>query len=702
MKKNKDIWNRKKEKTPMGEKNIRFINRDLSWLSFNARVLQEAADPNVPLLERLKFLGIYSNNQDEFFKVRVATLKRMTSLGKKAIEIVGDDPLKILRQIQLTVIKQQKEFESTYAAILKELEKHKIYIINEKQLTKEQGEFVRNYFRQNVRLHLVPIMLDHVKEFPYLKDKAIYLLTRLNRKDKKNKNALVEIPSNIISRFLVLPIQKDKTYIILLDDVIRYCMDEIFSVFEYDTAEAYTIKLTRDAEIDIDNDINSSLVEKLSKGLKKRKTGQPVRLVYDSAIAPELFELLIKKLKLKRDDNLIPGGRYHNFRDFMSFPKVGDDSLRYPPLPPLSHKELINQNSIFEVIKKKDILLMFPYQRFDHIIDLLREAAIDPKVTSIKMTLYRAAKQSAVINALINAARNGKSVTVLVELQARFDEEANIYWANKLQEEGVKVIFGIQGLKVHAKLFLISRKEGSKNTLYAHVGTGNFNEVTATIYTDFSLLTCDKRVTTEVAKVFDFFTDNFKIGNYKHLLVSPFFMRKKFISLINNEIKNAEKGKPAYMYIKLNSLSDEEMVKKLYEASKAGVKIKIMVRGICSLVPGIKGLSENIEVYSLVDRFLEHARVFIFANGGNELYYISSADWMVRNLDFRVEVAAPVYDNNLQRVIKKIFEMQLNGNVKVRIINEKQDNSYRKKSNDEPTFRAQIEIYNYFKNKLSK
>jgi len=692
---------KKKEKVLMKDKKIRFINRDLSWLSFNARVLQEAADPSVPLLERLKFLGIYSNNQDEFFRVRVATLKRMTSIGKKAEQIVGDNPLKILRQIQLTVIKQQKEFEKIYREILKELEKQKIFIINEKQLTKEQGEFVRNYFRQNVRPHLVPIMLDYVKEFPYLKDKAIYLLTRLNRKDKKHKNALVEIPTDLVSRFLVLPLQKEKTFIILLDDVIRYCMDEIFSVFEYDSIESYTIKLTRDAEIDIDNDINSSLVEKLSKGIKKRKRGQPVRLVYDSAIAPELFELLIKKLKLKRDDNLIPGGRYHNFKDFISFPKVGDDSLRYEPLPPLLHKELANKNSLFEVIKKKDILLMFPYQRFDHIIDLLREAAIDPKVSTIKMTLYRAAKQSAIINALINAARNGKSVTVLVELQARFDEEANIYWANKLQEEGVKVIFGIQGLKVHAKLFLIIRKEGNKNISYAHIGTGNFNEVTANIYTDFSLLTCDKRITSEVAKVFDFFTDNFKIGNYKSLLVSPFFMRKKFVSLINNEIKNAEKGKPAYIYIKLNSLSDEEIVKKLYEASKAGVKIKIIVRGICSLVPGINGLSENIEVYSLVDRFLEHARVFIFANGGKEQYYISSADLMVRNLDYRVEVATPVYDENLQRILKKIIEMQLKGNVKLRVINEKQDNSYRKADGEEP-FRAQIEIYNYFKNKLSK
>jgi polyphosphate kinase len=702
LKKIKQIWEQKKKiKAPMGDKNLRFINRDLSWLSFNARVLQEAADPNVPLLERLKFLGIYSNNQDEFFKVRVATLKRMGSIGKKAIEVVGDDPIKVLRQIQLTVIKQQRDFESIYNNILKELEKQKIYIINEQKLSKEQGKFVRNYFRQNVRPHLVPIMLDHVKEFPYLKDKAIYLLTRLNRKDKKNKNALVEIPSNVVSRFLVLPIQKEKTFIILLDDVIRYCMDEIFSVFEYDSAEAYTIKMTRDAEIDIDTDINSSLVEKLSKGLKKRKTGQPVRLIYDSAIAPELFELLIKKLKLKRDDNLIPGGRYHNFKDFMGFPKIGDSKLRYEILEPIIHKELANKNSLFDIIKKKDILLTFPYQRFDHIIDLLREAAIDPKVSTIKMTLYRVAKQSAIINALVNAARNGKNVTVLVELQARFDEEANIYWANKLQEEGVKVIFGLQGLKVHSKLFLIIRKEANKNVAYAHVGTGNFNEVTAHVYTDFSLLTADKRITSEVAKVFDLFSDNFKVGAYKSLLVSPFYMRKKFVSLINNEIKNAEKGKPAWIYIKLNSLSDEDMVKKLYEASRAGVKIKLLVRGICSLVPGVKGLSENIEAYSLVDRYLEHSRVFIFGNGGNELYFISSADWMVRNLDYRIEVACPVYDNKIQRVIKKIFEMQLSGNIKLRHINEQQDNTYRRAATEAP-FRAQYEIYNYFKNKLNK
>jgi polyphosphate kinase len=686
----------------MPSRKVEIINREISWLSFNERVLQEATDKSVPLIERIKFLGIFSNNRDEFFRVRVASLKRMVKFGKKAKTYIHEDPAKILKKIQEISIKQQEIFESTYKNILEELEKHQVFILNEKQLNEQQGAFVKEYFNQVVRPALVPVMLDKNSTFPYLKEKTTHLLVKLvkNTKTKHTKYALLEVPAADLSRFLLIPSNGKEKYIILLDDVIRYCLSDIFYIFEYKQLEAYTIKLTRDAELDIDNDINKSLIEKISKSIQKRKKGAPVRVIYDSSMPSDLLDLLVKKLKFSKEDNLLAGGRYHNFKDFMNFPDVGIPSLNYGQMPALPHPDLTDPHkSVLDVVKRKDLLLTFPYQSFSHIIDMLREAAIDPKVTSIKATLYRVAKNSNIINALINAVKNGKNVTVVLELQARFDEENNIYWANKLQEEGVKVIFGIQGLKVHSKLFLITRKDGNKIENFAHIGTGNFNEKTAKIYSDHSLLTADKRITSEVQKLFSFFSNNFKNSSYRHLVVSPFFMRNRFLKLIQNEIKNAKDGKEAYIYIKLNNLLDEEFIKKLYEASSAGVKIKLIARSVCALIPNIKGLSENIEAISIVDRFLEHSRIFIFANGGKELYYLSSADWMTRNLDYRLEVACPIYDSQIQREIKDFFSMQLKGNVKARIINGNRNNTYRKIQAEEP-FRAQYEIYNYFKNKL--
>lgn len=679
---------------------IPHINREISWLSFNERVLQEASDPSTPLIERLKFLGIFSNNRDEFYRVRVATINRLTKLGKKAIDIYGDDPKELLQKLQRKVIEQQQHFEEIYQELLHELAKQNVFIINEKQLNQNQQQYVKDFFHNQVETNLFPIMVDENKPFPYMKDKSGYLFVRLisTVQKQKNKYALIEIPSRTTSRFIILPQEKNKKYIILLDDVIRYNVHEMFSVFGYTTKEAINIKLTRDAELDIDQDVSKSMLEKISKGVKDRKKGQPVRFVYDSTMSKEMLAFIMKKLGMDKKDNAIPGGRYHNFKDFIGFPNIGEKKLMYEHPRPLNHKYLYNINtSILSVIKQKDILLHYPYHTYDHTITLLREASIDPTVESIKITLYRVADSSKIANALVNAIKNGKKVTVLVELQARFDEENNIYWANKLQEEGATVIYGVPGLKVHSKLFLITTRVRGKEIKYAHIGTGNFNEKTARIYTDFSLLTADKNITDEISSVFDFYANNFKTGVYKHLAVAPFFMRQTFVNLIDKEITNAKAGKKAYMILKMNSLVDKDMIEKLYEASQAGVQITLIVRGICSLVTEIAGYSDNIKAYSIVDKYLEHARVFIFANGGNEKIYITSADWMSRNLDSRSEVAVPILDAEVKKQIKDIINIQLSGNTKVRILDRLQQNLYKKAKPGERKVRVQDEIYNYLK-----
>lgn len=675
----------------------RVINRDVSWLSFNARVLQEANDPAVPLLERIKFLGIYSNNLDEFFRVRVATIKRLLKYKEKAMKLLqGSDPEKLLESIQKIIIKQQDEFEEIYNNILKELELHGIFIINEKQLSADQAIYVKEYFNNKVLPALVPIMIESTPIFPSLKDRSIYLFIHLQNKknNKQSKYALIEVPAESVSRFLVLP--KDNKYIILLDDVIRFCLEDIFFQFEYDVASAYTVKVTRDAELDIEQDVTKSIVKKVAESVKRRKKGEAVRLVYDETMPKEILAYLLRKLNFRKVDLPIPGGRYHNFVDFINFPQIGRSELKYRPLPTLQHPLLKPKQSLFNAIKQQDILLHFPYQSFHHLIDLLREASIDPKVISIKITLYRAAKNSNILNALINAVKNGKHVTVVVELQARFDEEANIRWSNKLQEEGVRIIYGVQGLKVHSKLFLISRNEGGKVINYAHIGTGNFNEDTARIYSDISLLTCEKKITEDIAKIFSFYADNYKTGNYNSLVISPFFMRKKFLKLIDHEIAAAKKKREAHIFLKMNSLVDEELIEKLYEASNAGVKIKLVIRGICSVVTGVKGMSENIEAISIVDKFLEHSRVFIFNHNGDERVYISSADWMQRNLDFRSEVAVPILNKSLREQVIKIMNIIWNDNTKARVLNINQDNQYRS-SFGLAKVRSQDDVYKFLR-----
>jgi len=682
----------------MSKKYLPYVNREIAWLSFNERVLQEAADTSTPLLERIKFLAIFSNNRDEFYRVRVATVKRMLPLGKRAIPLIGAHPNDLLDTILKRVINQQQRFEEIYQVLLKELKQEKIFILNEKSLNPGQQKLVREYFHEKVISNLFPILLDEVKPFPSLKDKSSYLFIRLQAKlEKKYSYALVEVPTKSMSRFFVLPNEGDKSHIILLDDVIRVCADEIFSVLGLNALDAYNIKLTRDAELDIDNDIIShSIVEKIAKGIKQRKKGLPVRLVFDGTLPEDMKAFLLKKINLTKKDAPIPGGRYHNFKDFIAFPDLGRKDLLNPKLKTIEHRFFANyHSSLLKAIRDEDVLLVYPYHTYDHIISVLREASMSPVVEEIKITVYRLADSSKVANALINALKNGKRVTLVVELQARFDEENNLYWANKLHEEGATIIYGVPNLKVHSKLFLITAKENGKHVQYAHIGTGNFNEKTAKIYTDCSLLTSDKKTCAEVSKVFDFFTDNFKTGHYKQLAVSPFNMRRTFTQLINKEITNAKAGKPAHITLKMNNLVDQKMINHLYKASEAGVKIDLIVRGICSLVCGVRGISENIKGISIVDKYLEHMRVFIFANGGDEKYFISSADWMTRNLDHRCEVAVQVQDKNVQNILKSILQIQLSGNTKARILDQHLTNTYKKPTGKELKIRAQDEIYKY-------
>ncbi len=675
--------------------NKNYIPKEISWLSFNERVLQEAENKEVPLLERFNFLGIYSNNLDEYFRVRVATLKRLSLFGSKSKTILGYSPKATLKKIQEIVLEQNERFEETYSDLLRELRKHKIHFVNEQQMDATQAEYVKNYFHKHVRTRLMPLILTKENKLPNLTDDAIYFAIMLrNSATDKKRYALLEIPpSNILPRFIQLPEKNGIRYVIFLDDVIRSGLNEIFYILQFDDLTAYTVKLTKDAELDIADDISESYIDKLSKSLQQRRKGTPVRFVYDRNMPPELLKILTKKMSLGPDDVQIPGDRYHNFKDFMKFIEMEKEGLSYQKLTPVRHRDIHYGKSILSVIKKKDILFFFPYNPFDHFIDLLREASIDPYVTSIQITLYRLARNSSVINALMNAARNGKSVTTVVELQARFDEEANILWGNKLLDEGVKVIYGVPGLKVHSKLCLITRVKGEVTQRYAAVGTGNFNEETARVYTDHLLLTSDKKITNEVLKAFNFFVANYRKDKFYHLLISPFGLRNKLAILIENEMKNAHAGKEAYIYIKINNLTDDDIISKLYLAGNAGVKIRLIVRGMLSLVPGVKGVSANICAIGIVDRFLEHSRFMIFSNGGDELVYITSADIMPRNLDRRIEVTCPVWDPGLKKEITDIFDIQWNDNVKARLYDETQSNRL-VRSGSTPV-RSQIDIHGY-------
>ncbi|MBW6459526.1 MAG: polyphosphate kinase 1 [Bacteroidales bacterium] len=683
----------------MEETNQFFFNREISWLHFNERVLQEAMDKDTPLMERVKFLGIYSNNRDEFFRVRIATLKRMIRLQQ--VEPVPDLKYKnILDQVLDIITAQEKLFTRAYSKIRKELERNHIYIIDETQLSETQGKFVRHFYREKVSPNLFPLMLNNVKSSASLKDASIYLAVRL-RKTKEPEvleHALIRVPTAVTGRFLKLPPEDNKTFIILIDDVIRHCLEGIFAAFGYDRFESYTIKFTRDSELEIDNDVSKSFLELISVSVKKRKIAEAVRFVYDNTMPEDILKMLTKKLNIFKKDTIRGGGRYHNFKDFMEFPRVGSDKLYYPAAPTLPHPLLENHHSLFDAIRKKDIMLNFPYHSFQHIIDLLREASIDPMVRSIKMNFYRAARDSAAMNSLINAARNGKYVTVFMEIQARFDEEANIYWTRRLQEEGVKVIQTIPGFKVHAKLILIRRRENGENKLYANISTGNYNEATAKVFSDFSLLTCHPGICEEAYNTFELLESKFILPTFKTMILSPFRTREFFMEKFDLEMQNARLGKEAWAILKLNSIVDRKATSKLYEASQAGVHIDLICRGICVVKPGVPGMSENINALSIVDKYLEHSRVYIFCNGGDPEYYISSADWMPRNFDHRIEIVCPVFDEDIRQQLWDIIQIQLRDNVKSRYLDPDKLNRYRKTS-DPKRHRAQFEIYDYYAGK---
>lgn len=676
-----------------------FTNREISWLSFNHRVLQEAEDPNTPLFERIRFIGIFSNNLDEFFRVRVAAVRRMVDFGKDEENLLGNiTPKELHDKIQNVVIGHQQKVQSIFKDILEELKQDNIFLVNEKQLTHPQGIFVTKYFYDKVLPNLVPIMLRKRNKFPYLRDRSVYLAVKLSKKENPKDIAysLIRIPGITVSRFLVLPKDGQKKYVILLDDVIRYCFNDLFFYFDYDVHEAYTLKITRDAELDIDDDISKSFMEKMTNSLKKRKKGKPVRLIYDREMPDDLKNFIFKKMKLNKEENAIAGGKYHNHKDFMHFPEIGKKKHYYPKLPPFRHKDLRAHTSILRVLRKKDVMLHFPYQTFNHFIDLLREAAIDPQVKEIGITIYRVAADSKVVNALLNAVRNGKAVTVVIELQARFDEGANIFWSNKLQEEGANVINGVPGIKVHSKLAWIKRKENNGFRNYAYIGTGNFHESTAHVYADDGLMTSDPRLANEVANVFEFFKHNYRHFNYQHLIVSPFTMRDFFIQSIDREIELANLGKDAWMVVKMNSLIDPEMIKKVYEAAYVGVKIQLIVRGIFGLKITPE-LTKNVTAISIVDKYLEHSRIFLFGNGGNEKMYISSADWMPRNLNRRFEIACPIYDKEIRDELKEMLQIQLKDNTKARILDPDLKNEYN--VGNDKKYRAQEDYYKYIKNK---
>lgn len=682
------------------------IIRDLSWLAFNERVLQEAQDTNNHLYDRLRFLGIFSNNLDEFFRVRVAALNKMITLGKAAKMHLEANPDKILRKIQQTVVKQQTAFDHTYADIISELGKVNVFIKDEKQLTKAQKEFVAAYFEKKVRTQIVPLMIETIPQMPLLRDKSIYLACVLGNKETPalHRFALIEIPTKVLPRFVILPSEDGAKDIILLEDIIRYNLNHLFAPFGFNRFLGYIIKVTRDAELEIDNDVNTNLIDELEKGLKKRKSGRATRFVFDRHIDPNLLNYLIKRLNLSKKDNLIPGGRIHNFKDFINFPANVFTDLK-PRASSFVHPLLKQPCRIMDVIEKRDVMLHFPYHSFDSIIDLLREAAIDPMVQSIRITCYRLAKDSKIVNALINAVRNGKQVTVVLELRARFDEEANMLWKERLEEEGVRVFFGLPSMKVHAKLCVIKKREFNRTKQYAFLSTGNFNENTAQYYGDHCLLTTNKTIIADINKVFDFVeTTPHKLETLKAcktLPVSPVNMRRYFMSLINKEIKAAKAKKPASIVIKLNSLVDTVLITKLYEAAQAGVEVKMVIRGICCAYTEQKSFKNHMKAISIIDEYLEHARVFIFHNAGKPKVFISSADWMVRNLDHRVETACPIYDTDIQKELIDILNIQLAESVKGRILDNEQSNAYVHQPGKTPV-RSQVAIYQYLRNKRYK
>lgn len=684
-----------------------FFNKELSWLAFNERVLQEASDTQVPLIERIHFLGIYSSNLDEFFRVRVANIRRKALVEKAhPEEFTVSEPYwtNLLSQILSKIDVLTERFREVALTNFSELEQHGIKLIfNDKkskvfntQISEEQLAWLKLFFEHNIIKHITPIIITNKTNVAAcLDDDGIYFLVALKREDIEHF-ALVEIPRNEVNRFIIMPekLQNGFKKILMLDDIVHYFLEDIFkATIEFSSIDAYSIKLSRDADFNINDELDGSLLEKMSKGLKQRLTAEPARLGYDKFMPDYMVKFLRKQLKIKGVDNLVPGVRLRHFEDFVNFPSLGEKYLEYTPIHPLESKIFKAHNSIFDAISQEDILVYYPYYKFKHFTEFVRQASYDPSVKEIKINIYRVAKKSEIIHSLIEAVKNGKDVTVVVELQARFDEQANIEWAKLMKDAGIHVEFGIPSLKIHAKICIVKRKENEKIVRYSHIGTGNFHEKNARIYTDFSIFTKHKEICQEVDNVFSFISHSYKRFRFNHLIVSPLTCRRRLNQLIDNEIKSAEENKKAEIILKVNNLVDHDLINRLYKANNAGVKIKLIVRGMCALIPGRKGISENIQAVSIVDRFLEHPRVMIFHNSGKPSVFISSADWMERNIDHRVEVAIPIYDEKLKQRIIDIINLQLSDNCKARKINQSQDNNYIKKGKKE--IRSQLAIYDY-------
>jgi polyphosphate kinase len=677
----------------------RFINRELSWLDFNARVLQEAAHQSVPLLDRLRFIGIFSNNLDEFFQVRYATVQRIAQSEKTGKKVFGgENASELLKMITKKVIEQQKESTKILRGIEKELEKEQIYFVNESEVLEEHKNFLKEYFIQKVSPALMTIMISENKDQDF-SDNQAFLAVKLTFESNtllRNQFALIEIPKEL-DRFIVLPQLGENQYVMFLDDLIRYHFHLIFNFNEFTSITSHMIKVTRDAELDMEGDVSKSYINKIVESVRERILAEPVRLVYDTDIPEDMLNLVKGILGMDSTDSLIPGGRYHHRRDYMNFPPLKNSNLQYDKVDPVTIPGLSLEKSILKAVDQKDFLLYTPYHSFSYLIKFLREAALDPEVTTIKITIYRLSKLSNVASALINAVKNGKKVLVQLELQARFDETNNIIYAEKMQAAGVQLIFGIPGLKVHSKIGIIEKVVDGRKKRYGFISTGNFNEDTAKIYTDYTLLTSNQKILKEVNKVFNFLQVHYKLKKYKHLIVSPHYTNNAVVRMINKEIENHKAGLPSGIRLKLNAITNFRIIEKLYEASCEGVSVKMIVRGICCLIPGVKGMSENIEVISIVDKYLEHPRVYVFENGGTPKIYLSSADFMTRNIENRVEVAVPIYDKVLQEEILDVFEIAWNDNVKARRINGLQQNVFI--SNHSEEIRSQVKIHEYYTKK---
>lgn len=679
--------------------NKTYLPRDISWMFFNRRILQEASRENVPLLERISFLGIYSNNLDEFFRVRVATLNRIAECEDKEARKNKAEALEILKEINKLNSLYSKEFEKVSAEITAKLRDENIYLLKDTELDDEQRRFIRSFYIQNLYGRVIPVWYSAIKQLSIENDENIYLAVRMYKKNSKRKvaeYAFLELPVSICGRFVRLPDKDGKSFLMYLDDVIRCCLPLIFSGQDYTNFEAFSFKFTRDAEMEIDNDLRNGVLQKISKGVKSRRRGTPLRVVYDSTMPKGLLNQVLSTLDLDKLDTVLAGGRYHNHKDFMKFPDCGRKDLKYPAWPPILKRELSKPESILQLIRQKDRFIHVPYHSFDSYIRVLQEAAVSKEVKSIKTTLYRLAKDSKVVKALIGAARNGKKVTVVIELLARFDEASNIDWSKKMQDAGIHVVFGVEGLKVHSKITFIGMKSGSD---IACISTGNFHEGNARMYTDYMLMTASRPIVRDVNAVFNFIERPYSIIRFKELLVSPNEMKNKFIRLINDEIRNKEAGKPAYIRIKINHITDIDMVKKLYEAAEHGVPIDLLVRGNCSLFTDLPELNKNIRIVGIIDRYLEHSRIFIFAAGGEEKIFIGSADWMPRNLDNRIEVVTPVYAPDIKEDLKKVVELGLNDTMQARIVDGTGTNDIQEITEEKPVLRSQEELYKHYLNK---